>query len=251
MKMLQTTNDSVPQKHAARDGYRSIGFSQSELLRTHSNMVRRIAWHVYARMSTSVELEDLIQTGLMALIECAATYEDRGFAFATYASTRVRGAMIDQLRKEARMTRSAMAGRRKLSETRAKLQQQLMRPPSGIEMAGALDVDIETYNQMLASAVPVESDSVDELYSDHDPWFADSAEAADVTIENDQMRTLLAASIAELPVREAMILQLFFVEELNLEEIGQTLGVGAARVCQIKKTALQKLRMQMQPSIGD
>ena len=249
--MLQATIESVQHKHAARQGYLGVGCSQTELLRTHNNMVRRIAWHVYARMSTSVELEDLIQTGLMALIECAATYEDRGFAFATYASTRVRGAMIDQLRKEARMTRSAMAGRRKLSEARAKLQQQLMRPPSAVEMAEALDVDFETYNHMLISAVPVESDSVDELYSDPDPWFADASESADVTIEKDQMRALLASSIADLPEREAMILQLFFVEELNLEEIGQILGVGAARICQIKKSALQKLRQQMELSDRD
>ena len=248
--MLQVT-ESVQNKHAARQGYLGIGCSQAQLLRTHNTMVRRIAWHVFARMSTSVELEDLIQTGLMALIECAATYEDRGFAFATYASTRVRGAMIDQLRKEARMTRSAMAGRRKLSNTRAKLQQQYMRPPSAVEMAEALDIDLETYNQMLVSAVPVESDSVDELYSDHDPWFADSSESADVTIEKDQMRTLLASSIADLPEREATILQLFFVEELNLEEIGQILGVGAARICQIKKSALLKLRQQMEPSDSD
>ncbi len=249
--MLQIATDSARHKHAARNEYLGIGCSQSELLRTHNNMVRRIAWHVYARMSTSVELEDLIQTGLMALIECASTYEDRGFAFATYASTRVRGAMIDQLRKEARMTRSAMAGRRKLSETRSRLQQQLLRPPSAFEMAEALGIDLDAYNQMLVSALPVESDSVDELYSDHDPWFADASESADVTIEKDQMRTLLAASIADLPEREAMILQLFFVEELNLEEIGQTLGVGAARVCQIKKSALIKLRQRMQPAESD
>ena len=249
--MLHETIESVQHKHAARQGYLGIGCSQSDLLRTHNNMVRRIAWHVYARMSTSVELEDLIQTGLMALIECAATYEDRGFAFATYASTRVRGSMIDQLRKEARMTRSAMAGRRKLSEARAKLQQQLMRPPTAFEMAEALDVDLETYNQLLISAVPVESDSVDELYSDHDPWFADASESADVTIEKEQMRALLASSIAGLPEREAMILQLFFVEELNLEEIGQTLGVGSARVCQIKKSALLKLRQQMEAAEAD
>ena len=249
--MLQVITERSQHKHAARQGYLGIGCSQSELFRTHNNLVRRIAWHVYARMSTSVELEDLIQTGLMALIECAATYEDRGFAFATYASTRVRGAMIDQLRKEARMTRSAMAGRRKLSETRAKLQQQFMRPPTAFEMAAALAVEIDTYNQMLVSAIPVESDSVDELYSDHDPWFADSSESADVTIEKNQMRALLVTSIADLPEREAMILQMFFVEELNLEEIGQILGVGAARICQIKKSALLKLRQNMEVSDGD
>jgi RNA polymerase sigma factor FliA len=244
--MLHAPIDVGAQKRAARSDYHSIGYSQGDLVRQHGEMVRRIAWHVYSRMSSSIEVEDLIQTGLMALIEAAAGYEDRGFAFATYASTRVRGAMIDQLRKEARMTRSALAGRRKLSATRARLEQHHMRPPTAVEMADGMEMDLAAYHDLLVSAVPVEAGSIDDHYSDHDPWFADPDERADTLMEQDEMRGLLARAINELPEREAMILQLFFVEELNLDEIGQVLGVGAARICQIKKAALQKLRKRME-----
>lgn len=247
--MLHVQTGPAPRAQAAQQGYRSVAQSQDELLGQHSELVRRIAWHVHSRMSSAIDLEDLIQVGLMALIECARTYEDRGFAFATYASTRIRGAMIDQLRKEARMTRSAIAGRRKLTETRSRLEQQYMRAPDAEEMAEAMGLDVEAYNGLLLSVVPAESESVDELYSDHDPWFADPETPADERIEQAQMQQLLAASIADLPEREGMILQLFFVEEMNLDEIGQILGVGAARVCQIKKAALQKLRARMSDAV--
>jgi RNA polymerase sigma factor FliA len=244
--MLQISSDASTQRRTARNSYNAIGLAQNDLVRQYGEMVRRIAWHVYSRMSSSIELEDLIQTGLMALIEAANGYEDRGFAFATYASTRVRGAMIDQLRKEARMTRSALAGRRKVTATRARLEQEYMRPPTAVEMAEGMEMDLAAYNALLVSAVPVEAGSIDEHYSDHDPWFADPEEGADSTLEQSEMRELLARYIGELSERETMILQLFFVEELNLEEIGQTLGVGAARVCQIKKAALSKLRKRME-----
>ena len=244
--MLHDPIDVDIHKKTACRNYRQVGARQDDLIRTHGEMVRRIAWHVYSRMSSSVELEDLIQTGLVALIEAARGYEDRGFAFATYASTRVRGAMIDGLRKEARMTRSALAGRRKLSATRQELEQRLMRPPTAVEMAEAMELDMAAYNALLISAVPVEAGTIDEHYSDHDPSFADPMEGADSLMEQSEMRGLLARYIAELPEREAMVLQLFFVEEMNLDEIGQTLGVGAARVCQIKKAALLKLRKAME-----
>lgn len=244
--MLHAHSDSSVLKRDARRTYRNTGHAQADLIKAHGEMVRRIGWHVYSRMSSSIDLEDLIQIGLMALIEAAAGYEDRGFAFATYASTRVRGAMIDQLRKEARMTRSALAGRRKLTAVRARLEQQFMRPPTPGEMAEAMELSLSAYNDLLISAVPVEAGSIDEHYSDQDPWFADPQEGADSALENSEMRALLARTIGELPEREAMILQLFFVEEMNLDEIGQTLGVGAARVCQIKKAALAKLRKRME-----
>ena len=91
----------------------------------------------------------------------------------------------------------------------------------------------------------VEQSSIDEHYSDQDPWFADPGEGADLKIEAEQMRTILARQLADMPEREAMVLQLFFVEECNLHEIGAILGIGAPRVCQIKKAALARLRMRL------
>lgn len=215
------------------------------IIRAHSQLVRRIAWHVHSRMSSAIEVEDLIQIGMVALIEAARTFEERGIPFIPYASMRVRGAMIDELRRDARMCRSGMVNRRRLAQVRATLENQLGRSASDTEMAEALALDSASYHALVASTHAVRQDSIDEVYSDHDIWFADMADTADTVLEQSQMRAMMAQNIATLAEREAMVLQLYFVEELNLDEIGETLGVGAARVCQIKKAALDKLRLLM------
>ena len=214
----------------------------SRLIGQHSALVRRIAWHVHSRMSTAIEVEDLIQIGLIALVEAAQNFEDRGIAFAPYASTRIRGSMIDALRRDARMCRAGMANRRYLAGIRAKLESEYMRQPSDAEMAAATGLDPAAYFAMSASTQAVQQDSIEDSYSDHDMWFADLADAADTALEKQQLREHLVTNLGKLGEREAMILQLYFVEEMNLDEIGETLGVGAAWVCQIKKVALDKMR---------
>jgi RNA polymerase sigma factor FliA len=216
-----------------------------ELIAKHSQLVRRLAWHVHSRMGAATELEDLIQIGLIALVEAARGYEDRGHAFSTYASMRVRGAMIDHLRREALASRSAMAARRKIAAARAKVEQRELRAANQRDLATELGMDIESFHAFAASAESIEQTSMDDLYSDHDVSFADDADGADIRLEQAEMREMLAQAIGELPEREAQILQLYFIEEMNLHEIGQIMGTGAARICQIKKAALAKLRMAL------
>jgi RNA polymerase sigma factor FliA len=230
----------------ARTAYaRPDTISPARLIEAHSALVRRIAWHVRSRMSTAIEVEDLIQIGLIALVEAAQNFEDRGIAFAPYARTRVRGAMVDALRRDARMGRAGMANRRYLAGIRTRLEQEYMRSPNDAEMAEATGLDPHAYHAMAASTLAVGQESIDDSYSDHDMWFADLADGADTALEKAQLREALVANLARLSEREAMILQLYFVEELNLDEIGETLGVGAARVCQVKKAALDKMREMM------
>ncbi len=215
------------------------------LIQTHSQLVRRTAWHVHSRMSSAIDIEDLIQIGMIALVEAARTFEDRGIAFAPYAAMRVRGAMIDELRRDARMSRSGMANRRRFAAVRARLENELQRSVSDGEMMAALELGAEEYHAAIAATHAARQESIDEVYSDHDIWFADMGDSADTQLERTQLHAELARNIAALAEREAMVLQLYFVEELNLDEIGETLGVGAARVCQIKKAALDKLRELM------
>ena len=217
----------------------------ARLIEAHSALVRRIAWHVHSRMSSAIEVEDLIQIGLVALVEAAQNFEDRGIAFAPYAATRIRGNMVDALRRDARMGRAGMANRRYLAGIRARLEQEYMRTPSDAEMAGATGLDPLAYHAMAASTQPVGQESIEDSYSDHDMWFADVSDGADTMLEKAQLREALVANLSKLSEREALILQLYFVEELNLDEIGETLGVGAARVCQIKKAALDKMKGMM------
>ncbi|WP_164155249.1 RNA polymerase sigma factor FliA [Sandarakinorhabdus rubra] len=213
------------------------------LISSHTALVRRIAWHVHARVSAAIDIEDLVQIGMIALIEAARGFEDRGHAaFATYASVRVRGAMIDQLRKGATMVRSAMRRKREWGQVRARLENQLGRQASEAEMAAALDLPLAEYRAAIAQTQAVQTDRLDDVYSDHSDWFASDDPDAHDHLEADHRRRAIAAAIAELPEREAQVLQLYFVEELNLEEIGQVLGVGPARICQIKKAALTRMR---------
>nr|WP_255250183.1 FliA/WhiG family RNA polymerase sigma factor [Rhizorhabdus dicambivorans] len=216
--------------------------SQEELVRAHMQLVRKIAWHVHGRVSSAIDVEDLIQIGMIALVEAANGYEDRGHAFSTYASMRVRGAMIDHLRRHASMSRGAMTKRRQLLKAKADFEKSHGRSPSESELAQALGLDGAAFRALLDETAATYQESMDEVYSDQSMWFADVEERVDQTMEREQLGAALAEHIAELPEREAMVLQLYFVEEMNLEEIGQTLGIGAARVCQIKKAALDKLR---------
>lgn len=216
-----------------------------QLIRKHSQLVRRIAWHVHSRMSTAVEIEDLVQIGMIALLEAARNFEERGVPFVPYASTRIRGSMIDELRRVSRMCRSGMANRRTLTATRAQLEQQLMRAPTDAEMAAALNLDAATYHEWVASAQHVQQESFEESYSDSDMWFADEERGADEQLEMSQLSAMLSQNIKQLNEREALILNLYFVEEMNLHEIGEVMKITSARVCQIKKAALDKLRVLM------
>lgn len=221
------------------------------LVRTHTSMVRRIAWQVHSRMSSAIALEDLIQIGLLSLVEAAKGFEDRGAAFAPYASTRIRGAMIDHLRREARMCRSGMVSRRELSRVRDQVENTLHRRASDSEMADALGLDPEAYHAKVASSMSQQLDSIEEVYSDHDAWFADLAAGADSAFEAAELKRDLAVCLGAIAEREALVLQLYFVEELNLDEIGAVLGVGAARVCQIKRSALLRMRKMLTERRGE
>lgn len=213
-----------------------------QLARQYMPLVRKIAWHVHGRVSNAIEIEDLLQIGMVALVEAANGYEDRGYGFATYAQMRVRGAMIDHLRRHATLCRSGMAKRREIQSVRARLEQRFGRTPSEAEMSAEMGLSPADYRAMADAAEMVQEQSIDEVYSDQSMWFADVEERADDVLERESLKQALAACIGKLPEREAMVLQLYFVEELNLDEIGATLDIGAARVCQIKKAALDKLR---------
>lgn len=215
------------------------------LTRAHMPLVRKIAWHVHGRVSSAIDIEDLVQIGMIALVEAANGYQDRGHHFATYASMRIRGHMIDHLRRHATICRSAMARRKTINEAVAKFESEQGRSPSESELSTAMGLEPAEFREMVDSSISVRQESLDEVYSDQSMWFADVEERTDTALERDQLRGALAAHISELPEREAMVLQLYFVEELNLDEIGQVLGVGAARICQIKKAALDRLRKSL------
>ncbi|MGQ0660654.1 sigma-70 family RNA polymerase sigma factor [Sphingosinicella sp.] len=233
-----------PQPVAVTYG-RSPRASPDVLVRAHMALVRKIAWHVHGRVASAIDVEDLVQIGMVALVEAANGFEDRGHAFATYATMRIRGAMIDHLRRHATLCRSAMARRRELAEVRRRLENRLGRSADDAEMAQEMGLDAAAYRELIDDSQAVQQDSIDDIYSDHSMWFADLEEQADEAIDRDRLKAAIAQAISDLPERDGLVLQLYFVEEMNLEEIGQTLNVGAARICQIKKAALDKVRVSL------
>lgn len=218
------------------------------LVRQHLPLVRKLAWHVHGAMSTLVDVEDLVQVGLVALIEAAAQATEQGAGFRAYLTTRIRGAMIDELRRQAATTRGAMRRRREYHAAVAALTQQMGRAPEEAMTAQHLGVSVEKLRAEYANADAVRFDSIDEVYADDLPWFADDAPDAFDQLAEGELRDRLIAAIAALPEREARVIQLYYVEELNLEEIGEVLGVGAARICQIKAAAHGKLKKALRVS---
>lgn len=213
------------------------------LIREHLPLVRRLAWHVHGAMSSAIDVEDLIQIGMVALVEAAHGFEDRGaVGFRQYAVTRIRGGMIDELRRQATLTRGAMRRRRAYADAIKALTQTLGHPPAEAAIAERLGVTVEKLRQEYATAEALRFDALDQVYADDQPWFADDTPDAFQQLAEGQQRDVLAAAIAALPEREAQVIQLYYVEELNLEEIGAVLGVGGARICQIKASAHARLK---------
>ena len=229
--------------------YGRAGADIDALVRKHSPMVRRIAWHVHGSISGVCEVEDLVQIGLVALVEAIHGFEDRGqVTFEQYLATRLRGAMIDQLRRQATLTRGAMRRRKQYQETVAALTVG-RKAPAEAEVAEKLGVTVEKLRADYAAAEAVRFDSLDEVYTDDGPWFMSDEPNAFEQLADADLKGALASAIAGLPEREAQVVQLYYVEELNLEEIGHVLGVGAARICQIKASAHARLKKALAKAV--
>jgi RNA polymerase sigma factor for flagellar operon FliA len=138
-----------------------------------------------------------------------------------------------------------MARRKTIQQARREVEQKTGRVPGEAEIAAHLGLDAAGWRELADGTDMAQHQSMDDIYSDQSMWFADVAERADEMLERESLKKMIAQCISDLPDREAMVLQLYFVEEMNLEEIGMTLDIGAARVCQIKKSALDKLRLRL------
>lgn len=216
------------------------------LVRTHMRLVERIARSVYSRITAAVPIEDLVQVGSIALIEAARVFEPRGVAkFSTYASCRIRGAMIDDLRRHATISRQALRDRRTFAALTDQLTGALGQRPSDTDMAQALGVDVARYRKAATATLSVRFQSIDATPSHNSSWFADTAPDAFENLARDRMQSAVAAAIDELPDVEGKVLQLYFIEEMSLEDIGDMLGVTGTRICHIKKKAVERVRSKL------
>lgn len=224
----------------------SQDISQNALVETHAGLVKRIAYHLIARLPHTVEVDDLIQAGMLGLLDAAQQYNaDQGASFETYAGIRIRGAMLDEIRRNDWAPRSVHRKAREIAETLHHLEQQLGRPPHDQEVAKAMQMTVDDYHQQLHDAAGHQVFSLDEL-NDHQDSLTDRDADPDTALHDGNFRQSLAAAIDQLPERERVMMSLYYNDELNLKEIGQILGVSESRVSQIHSQTVLRLRGKLQ-----
>lgn len=232
-------------------GYPDKAPTPEKLVATHTDLARKIAWHMHGRVGRRVEIDDLLQVAYMGLLDAARRYEVMpGTPFAAYAGIRIRGALTDYLRGLAGMSRAALRMQSRLRQTEQRLEQSLLRRPSEDEIAADLQISRDELSRWRTEAETNATASIDDIYSDHSLIFSDTAPGAEDRLMQDTRKRLLAEAIAKLPEREALVLQLYYVEELNVYEVAETLQVTTGRVSQIKKAALTRLRGMMEAALG-
>jgi RNA polymerase sigma factor FliA len=218
------------------------GRASDELIVRHAELVKRIAYHLAGRLPPSVAVDDLIQAGMLGLMEAAANYTaSRGASFETYAGIRIRGAMIDALRALDWAPRSVHRKARAAAAAVREVERRTGRDARDVEIAQHMGVSLEDYHVIVQDAASCRLASLDEETGDNTPGTADPfRETAD-----DQFRGALAQAIEQLPERERLLMSLYYSDGMNLKEIGEVLKVTESRACQLHGQALVRLKARL------
>jgi RNA polymerase sigma factor for flagellar operon FliA len=219
--------------------------SPSALIEEHAPLVKKIALHLMARLPASVQLEDLMQAGMIGLLEAAQRYSStKGATFETYAGIRIRGAMVDEIRKGDWVPRSVHRNARRISRAIKAVEDRLGRAAQDMEVAEELGMGLAEYHGYLSDANSGRLFSLDELNESGEAPIQQLEVRNDPLegLSSDAFRRSLAEAIENLPEREKLVLSLYYQEQLNLKEIGAVLGVSESRVSQIHSQAALRLR---------
>lgn len=229
--------------------YIELQESADELVLKHSSLVKRIAYHLMNRLPQTIDVDDLIQAGMIGLLEASRNYStDKGASFETYAGIRIRGSMLDEVRKTDWTPRSVHRKIREVTQTIRIVENESGRDARDFEVAERLDLSLEEYHKILRDAAACKLFSIDTPHSEDavptqvaGSFSLGPAEA----MEERDIRGHLKHAIQDLPDREQLVMSLYYDDELNLREIGEILEVSESRVCQIHSQALVRLRARM------
>ena len=223
--------------------------NQDEIVTKHAPLVKRIAYHLMSRLPPSVQADDLIQAGMIGLLEASRNYDaGQGASFETYAGIRIRGAMLDEIRRNDWAPRSVHRKARKLADAVRQIENRERRDARDHEVARELNMSLDEYHQVLQDASGYLVMSFDDLGVDEDsigPELADRAPGPVDRVQNDAFKRSLSDAIASLPDRERLVMTLYYDEELNLREIGAVIGVSESRISQIHSQALIRLQARL------
>ena len=215
----------------------------NSLIEKNMGLVRKIAWHMHGRVKSAVDIEDLIQIGMYGLVTAAQNYVVKeGVSFSSYASIRIRGEIIDHLRRNSNLCRTTIQMQQKYKSSVETLSKQLQREPNNDEIAvemGLKTAELHNWEQAFAANT---HQSLDTVYDEFSIWFATKEQNPEEELTDTELRENLVEALKTLPEREALLIQLYYVEELNVYEIAEVLDITTGRVSQIKKNAVSRLR---------
>ncbi len=220
-----------------------------ELMTEHAPFVKRIAYHMISRLPANVQLEDMIQAGMIGLFEALKGYDmSKGASFETYARIRIQGAMIDEVRRCDWTPRSVYKKSREIAEAIRTVEKRFGRDAKDSEIAEVLELNIDEYYRMVKDAAGCQLLSYEDIAltgGSKDEYKSGDFNGPYEHIQEDNFKCGLVDKISSLPEREKMVVSLYYNEEFNLREIGEILGITEGRVCQIHSQALLRLRARM------
>ncbi|MDA9882501.1 FliA/WhiG family RNA polymerase sigma factor, partial [Alphaproteobacteria bacterium] len=215
-----------------------------------TNLVKKISWHLHGRVGAVIEIEDIIQIGMLGLISAAQNYTPQSDAsFTSYASIRIRGEILDFLRKSSNLDRTTITIKKSAEKAINTLRNKLAREPHEYEIANELGITTEKYFEWKNAFEASVSRSLDDSYDEYSNWFIAKDLNPEEQINDTELRQSLKEVIKKLDGKEALIIQLYFVEELNIYEIAEVMEVSTGRVSQIKTSAIKKIRENLSKEI--
>ena len=216
--------------------------SMDNVVTEYLPLVKKIGLHLVARLPREIELDDLLQVGMIGLIQASDSYDGtRGASFSTYAGIRIKGAMLDEVRRNDWLPRSVQQKSKKVSEAIRRAEARLGKSAGDIEIAEELGIPLDEYHDINRELVYSRMTSLDEIEVESES----GDQGPSVELEDMKFKEGLARAIQSLPEREMLMMSLYYSDELNLKEIGEIIGVSESRVSQIHGQALARVRTRM------
>ncbi len=215
----------------------------NDLIDQNLELVRKIAWQIHGRARNVTDIQDIIQIGYTGLILAAQKYTPQeGVNFSSYASIRIRGAIVDFLRKNSNLCRTTIQIKKRYNEVCERLEKNLLRKPYIEEIALEMNMgeaELLDWETAFQANIP---ESIESVYDQFSIWFKSSENNPEEQLDEQELHNTLKKALTKLPEREALVIQLYYVEELNVFEIAEVLNVSTGRISQIKKGAIKNLR---------
>jgi len=222
--------------------------SINDLIQGNLDLVKKIAWQLHGRVQNIVEVEDLIQQGMEGLVHAAQKYSPKeGVNFSQYAQLRIRGSIIDFLRKNSNLCRTTIKKKQEFERSKLDLEKKLNRQATEQELIDFLGISDDEFNYWKKAFEANVVQSLDTAYNEYSILFASKDDNPESSLQNKELKNQIKEALGVLNQRESLVAQLYYVEELNVYEIAEVLEISTGRISQIKKSIIGKLRNEINP----